>query len=170
MDAIDHGDPRGAAYERVAGHVPFYPADVIASLPPATRQRVAASVGGVMATDGWAQLAIHTLGQGREGGLASTRALDALQRDFTSDDRADNGSIAVLQEIAAADLLTSRDNQIANQTLSSVLEAAVVRHLRLRDALASALNVDIERRQNYPTVAKLANQDTSRLIQGWRLP
>jgi hypothetical protein len=170
MDAIDLGDPRGAAYERVVGHVPPYPTEVIASLEPATRQRVAASVGAVMATDGWARLAIHTLGQGREGGLASTRALDTLQRDFTSDERADNGSIAVLQEIAGADLLTSRDNQIGNQMLSSLLEAAVVRHLRLRDALASALHVDIERRHNYLTVAKQANQDTSQLIQGWRLP
>jgi hypothetical protein len=170
MNALDHGDLRGAAYDTAVGGVPSYPTGILSPLSNDERQRVTSTMGAMMATDGWARLAIATLGQGHGSGLESSRALDALQRDFASDAREDNGSIAILQQIAGADLLMSRDNQIANQTLSSLLEAAVVRHLRLRDAVASELTVDIERRQHYLAVAGVANQDTSRLIQNWRLP
>jgi len=170
MNAIDRGDLRGAAYDAAVGGVPNYPSTVLSTLSAGDRQRVTSTMGAMMATDGWARLAIATLGQGRAGGQESSRALQALQRDFSSDAREDNGSIAVLQEIVGADLLASRDNQIGNQALSSLLESAVVRHLRLRDAIASELTVDIERRRNYLGVARLANENTSQLIQSWRLP
>jgi hypothetical protein len=170
MHALDNGDPRAAAYDAAIGELPTYPANIISTLTPIERQRVTATTGAMMATDGWARLAIHTLGQGRGAGQESSRALDALQRDFASDTREDNGSIAVLQQIAGADLLMSRDNQIGNQTLSSLLEAVVVRHLRVRDAMATELTIDLERRQHYLSVAGGANQNTSQLIQTWRLP
>jgi hypothetical protein len=167
--ALDNGDPRAAAYERLMQPLPRYPPSALSAMNPNARRALVTQYGAALAVDGWARFAIHGIGQNRQGGLASTRALQALQQDFTRDDREYNGSIALLQQMTGAALVAGRDRQIGNQALSYLAEASLLKQKRVRDALVWGLVTDLERRTHYAAVAQDTNRDTTRLIHSWQL-
>ena len=142
LQGMTSGDATGDLYLRSA--LPLEPpAARLAQLPSAARQAFERRLATVEVTDAVAMMGGHQVSLVRGYHDRLQQAVQDLQGDVLSTATGYHEMTAVLDKVAAAELLARRQDMAANQLLSHVLEQLLARSKRSRDTEASTLNMQL---------------------------
>jgi hypothetical protein len=142
IEGLNSGDATGAAYS--ATTLPLERPDVaLPRLTGAARRAFERQYATVEITDSVAMMGGHQVGliRGYHGQLQ--QAVQALERDVLNGSLRYHEMTAILDKIAAGELLGRRQEMAANQLLSHALEQLLARSKRLRDTEAATLNMQL---------------------------
>jgi hypothetical protein len=142
LQGLNTGDAAGAAYLSTA--VPLLrPTALPPSLSTAARQVLARQYATVEITDSVAMMGGHqvALARGYHGRLQD--AVQALEGDVLNGLLRYHQMTAILDKVAAGELLARRQDILANQLLSHALEQLLARSKRVRDTEALTLNMQL---------------------------
>ena len=140
LEGLNGGDPRGLLYRQTTRPL-VQPGALLDSLPTPARRAVENAYATIEITDAVAQIAGNqvALVRGYSGPLQQATA--SLQDDVLNPASRYHEMTAILDKVAAGELLARRQDNAANQLLSHVLEQLLVRGKRLRDTEAATMNM-----------------------------
>jgi hypothetical protein len=169
LQGLNSGDADGAAYLRVARQLER-PAGAFTALPAAARQAIERAYATIEITDSVAQLGGHQVAliRGYSGQLQN--AISALEADVVSTALGYHETTAILDKIAAGQLLARRQDLAANQLLSHTLEQLLVRSKRQRDSEAAAMNMRVMGLRDGRAAARSVLRDAATDLRTWRQP
>ena len=142
VQAFNSGDATGSAY--LSTTVPLSrPGIETARLSAAARQGFQRQYATVEITDSVAMMGGHQVGliRGYHGRLQ--QAVQALEGDVLNGSLDYHEMTAILDKIAAGELLGRRQDMATNQLLSHALEQLLARSKRLRDTEATTINMQL---------------------------
>jgi hypothetical protein len=142
IQALNSSDASGARYRSVV--VPLLrPTVTPATLSAAARQMLERQYATVEITDSVASMAGHQVGLARGYHTELQSAVAALEHDVLNNGAGYHEMTAILDKIAAGELLGRRQDTLSNQLLSHALEQLLARGKRLRDTEAATLNMQL---------------------------
>ena len=169
LQGLNAGDPTGAAYSSTT-----VPLNSIESLPrnmSAAAQRLLSNqIASMELSDSVAMMAGHQVGAIRQYNGVLQRGVNSLEDDVLSDLSKYHELTAILDKVAAGELLGRRQDMAANQLLSHAVEQLLARGKHLRDTEALTMNMQLTtwrdaRRANEAMVAGTADA-----LRTWRQP
>ena len=169
IQALNSGDATGAAYLSTA--LPLLrPTTTPAGLTAAARRSLERQYATIEIADSVAMMAGHqvALSRGYHGRLQT--AVQALENDVLNGLLSYHEMTAILDKIAAGELLGRRQDMASNQLLSHALEQLLSRSKRQRDTEAATINMQLTtwrdgRAANHSFVA-----GTGDALRTWRQP
>jgi hypothetical protein len=142
IQALNSGDATGALYLSTA--LPLQrPDSRLAQLPLAARQAFERRYATVEITDSAAMMGGHQVALVRNYHNRLQQAVQELQGDVLNNQRGYHEVTAVLDKIAAGELLGRRQDMASNQLLSHAVEQLLARSKRMRDTEAATLNMQL---------------------------
>jgi hypothetical protein len=143
IQALNTGDPRGTAYYQTA--VPLQRPDAadLARLTPAGRREFENHYATMEITDSVAQIGAHQVALVRDYFGKVQQATQSLEQDVLNSSSDYHQMTAVLDKIAAGELLARRQDTMTNQLLSHALEQMLARSKRFRDTEAGNANMQL---------------------------
>jgi hypothetical protein len=140
LQGLNSGDARGLLY-RQATRPLDQPGTLLQQLPASARRAVENAYATIEITDSIAQIAGHqvALTRGYNGPLQ--QAVQALESDVLNAASSYHQMTAILDKVAAGELLARRQDVATNQLLSHTLEQLLARSKRLRDTEAATMNM-----------------------------
>ena len=142
LQGLANGDPTGALY--LSGVLPLQPTGLAAApLSAAARRAFERRLATVEISDAVALSAGNQVALTRSYQDRLDQAVAELQRDVLSRGSGYRDMTAILDKIAAGELLARRQDMAGNQLLSHVLEQMLARSKRLRDTEAATLNMQL---------------------------
>jgi hypothetical protein len=169
LQGLNSGDAAGGAYMQVARRLER-PAALLANLPPAARQAVERAYATIEITDSVAQMGGHQVALIRGYGGRLQNAINELERDVVSQAAGYHDTTAVLDKIAAGQLVARRGDMAANQLLSHVLEQLLARSKRQRDSEAAAMNMRIGGLRDGRAAGRSVIHGAANDLRTWRQP
>ncbi len=169
LRALNSGDPTGAAY--AAATVPILPVNnVPPGLSAAARRFLERAYATVEVADSIATLGAHqvALTRGYHGRIQSV--VEALERDVVDPSQPYHEMTAVLDKIAAGELVARRQDTAANQLLSHALEQLLARSKRERDTEAATINMQITSWRDGRAANDAFVAGTGDALRTWRQP
>lgn len=142
LDALNSGDPRAVAYQSTV--LPLLrPSVTPPGLSPGARRTLERAYATVEIADSVASMAAHqvALARGYHGRIQD--AVESLERDVVNPLQPYHEMTAVLDKIAAAELVARRQDMAGNQLLSHALEQLIARSKRERDTEATTINMQL---------------------------
>jgi hypothetical protein len=169
LQALNAGDATGAAYMQVARKLER-PGTLFTNLPLPARQAVERAYATIEITDSVAQMGGHqvALVRGYSGRLQS--AIDTLERDVVNQSAGYHETTAILDKIAAGQLVARREDTAVNQLLSHVLEQLLARSKRQRDSEAAVMNMRLGGLRDGRAAARSVVDGAANDLRGWRQP
>jgi hypothetical protein len=169
LDALNGGDPRGDRYYQVVRPLKRPGADLDA-LGAETRQAIQAAYATIEIMDSVGMMGIHQSAIVRQYHNKLGAIVDLLENDVVSQLPGMHQLTAIVDKVAAAQLVNRRSDMAGNQLLSHVLEQQIAGNKRKRDAEAANMNMRLTALEDDgQTAATLVARATSTL-QDWRLP
>ena len=157
-------------YAHTTNQLERYNADELNSMPSDERQRVLANYATVELADGVNTSSLATIGTLRADSPEIQRQIGDLEQDSFSSNPQLNSQVAVLNKINAANVLSLRTLQDANNLRLSQLEQQVLASQQRRDAMTTAINADIYQRENMvPEISRVTN-GVGTSLANYRLP
>jgi hypothetical protein len=142
IQGLNSGDASGALYLSTA--LPLERPDPrLAQLPLSARQAFERRYATVEITDSVAMMGGHQVALTRNYHDRLQQAVQDLQRDVLNNQPGYHEVTAILDKIAAGELLARRQDMASNQLLSHSLEQLLVRSKRLRDTEAATINMQL---------------------------
>lgn len=169
LQGLNSGDATGAAYLQAARRLER-PGTTLAGLPPAARQAIERAYATIEITDSVAQMGGHQVALMRGYGGRLQDAIVALERDVVSTAPGYHETTAILDKIAAGELLGRRQDMAANQMLSHVLEQLLARSKRQRDSEAAAMNMRLGGLRDGRAASKSIVRGVADDLRTWRQP
>jgi hypothetical protein len=169
IQGLSSGDPTGAAYW--ATTVPLQRPDVRPSrLSAAAHRAFERQYATVEITDSVAHLGGHqvALVRGYHGQLQ--QAVQALEDDVVNGLARFHEMTAILDKVAAGELLGRRQDMAANQLLSHALEQLLARSKRLRDTEASTINMQLVTWRDGRDANEAFVAGSADALRAWRQP
>lgn len=168
LDALAFGDPDGTAYGRLVAAIEQ--SARLANLPPSARRLLVSRLANIDLADATATAGIHASGQARlDGRRSELQAINSLERDVT-DPSQQQSSTAVLDKISGATLIGARQRQARIQLLTNILEQLLFDGKVMRDAEASALNMQLVRWRDGRTADHAFVAGSGQALSTWRQP
>jgi hypothetical protein len=169
LQGLNSGDARGTLYRQTARPL-APPAMLLNQLPPAARRAVENAYATIEITDSVAQIAGHQVGlvRGYSGRLQD--ATQALEADVMDPRPRYHQMTAILDKVAAGELLGRRQDNATNQLLSHALEQLLVRSKRLRDAEAATMNMRLLGLRNGRAAGTSLVSGSANDLRTWRQP
>lgn len=169
IQALNTGDPAGLAYLSAA--LPLLPLTTTSPrLTPAARQALERQYATVEVTDSVAMMAGHQVALSRGYHDRLQGAVQALERDVLSGLLDYHEMTAILDKIAAGELLGRRQDMAANQLLSHALEQLVARSKRQRDTEAATINMQLTTWRDGRAANEAFVAGTGDALRTWRQP
>lgn len=169
LQGLNSGDATGAAYWATA--LPLLrPTALPASLTPAARRMLERQYATIEITDSVATMGGHQVGlmRGYHGQLQ--RAVQELEGDVLNGLERYHEMTAILDKVAAAELLGRRQDMAANQLLSHALEQMLARSKRLRDTEAATMNMQLVTWRDGRGANEALVAGTGDALRTWRQP
>ncbi len=169
LQGLNSGDPSGAAYW--ATTVPLErPEGIPSRLTGPSRRAFERQYATVEITDSVAMMAGHQVGalRGYHGQLQ--QAVQELEGDVLNGLLRYHEMTAILDKIAAGELLGRRQDMAANQLLSHALEQLLARSKRLRDTETSTLNMQLVTWRDAAAANHAMRAGVSDALRTWRQP
>jgi hypothetical protein len=169
IQALNSGDATGAAYLSTA--LPLLrPTTTPAGLTTAARRALESQYATIEIADSVAMMAGHqvALSRGYHGRLQT--AVQALENDVLNGLLSYHEMTAILDKIAAGELLGRRQDMASNQLLSHALEQLLSRSKRQRDTEAATINMQLTSWRDGPAANHAFVAGTGDALRTWRQP
>jgi hypothetical protein len=166
--ALNSGDATGAAYWATA--YPLAPPSAPARLTPSARRAFERQYATVEISDSVAMMGGHQVGLMRGYFGELQRAVQALEGDVLNTSSSYHEMTAVLDKVAAGELLGRRQDMAANQLLSHALEQLLARTKRQRDTEASTLNMQLVTWRDGDAANRAFRAGMAHALATWRQP
>jgi hypothetical protein len=170
LEGLNSGDPSGAAFNATALPLESLYGAPAAPLSTEARRAFERRYATVEVTDSAAQTGGHQVGLTRGYHEALQSAVAALESDVLNRRPEYHEMTAILDEIAAAELLARRQDMTGNQLLSYALEQLLARGKSLRDTEAAAINMQISTWRDAPDANRAFVVGTGDALRAWRQP
>ena len=170
IQALNSGDARGTAYFQTAVPLDQPRAVDLNRLSPAARRTFESQYATMEITDSVALMGAHqvALERGYFGKLQD--AVQGLENDVLSSRSDAHEMTAVLDKVAAGELLGRRQDTATNQLLSNALEQLLARSKRLRDTEAGNMNMQLLMWRDGRAANDAFVQGTGDALRTWRQP
>ena len=169
LQGLNSGDPAGTAYASAV--VPLLrPNALPPQLSPAARRFLERQYATVEITDSVASMAAHqvALTRGYHGRLQ--QAVQSLEGDVLNGLLRYHEMTAILDKVAAGELLARRQDMVTNQLLSHALEQLLARSKRQRDTEASTINMQLVTWRDGRAANEAFVAGTGDALRTWRQP
>lgn len=169
LQGLNSGDPSGAAYS--ATTLPLErPSALPATLGAVARRTLERQYATVELTDSVAMMGGHQVGalRGYHGRLQS--AVEDLESDVLNGLLRYHEMTAILDKVAAGELLGRRQDMAANQLLSHALEQMLARSKRLRDTEAQTMNMQLVTWRDGRAANQAMVSGSGEALRTWRQP
>jgi conjugal transfer/entry exclusion protein len=169
IQALNSGDATGAAYWSTT--LPLErPNAIPARLNGAARREFERQYATVEITDSVAMMGGHQVGlmRGYHGQLQ--QAVQGLEDDVLNGLLRYHEMTAILDKVAAGELLARRQDMAANQLLSHSLEQLLARSKRLRDTEATTLNMQLVTWRDGAQANQAMRAGMGDALRTWRQP
>jgi hypothetical protein len=169
LQGLNAGDPAGAGYRQTVRDL-ARPGTALQNLPADARRAIENSYATIEIGDSVAFMAGHQVGalRGYSGRLQS--AVDALESDVLNGLERYHELTAILDKIAAGELLGRRQDTATNQLLSHALEQLLIRGKRLRDSEVASMNMRLGDLRDGPATDAAFIAGTADALRMWRQP
>ena len=169
LQGLNSGDPYGGLYEQTA-RVLERPGVVLNALPPAARKAIENAYATNELTDSVAVIGANQVALIRDYSRRLQDAIADLQRDVLHP-RSDYHQVtAVLDKVAAGELIGRRQDMATNQLLSHALEQLLIRGKRARDTEAVNMNMRLLGMRDGRAAAERVVRGTADDLRTWRQP
>jgi hypothetical protein len=169
LQGLNSGDARGTLYQQVARRLER-PGTLLDQLPPSAQQAIQDAYATIEITDSIAEIGGHqvALMRGYSGQLQ--QAVQSLEQDVLNALPGYHQMTAVLDKVAAGELLARRQDMATNQLLSHAFEQLLARSKRARDSEAATMNMRLLGLRDGRTAGANLIQGTADDLRAWRLP
>lgn len=169
LQGLNGGDPAGTGYRQTVREL-ARPGSVLQTLPDEGRHAVERAYATIEIGDSVALMAGHQVGALRGYTERLQQGVDALQDDVLNGLERYHELTAILDKIAAGELLGRRQDTATNQLLSHALEQLLVRGKRLRDSEVASMNMRLgDLRDGQASNATFIG-GTGEALRTWRQP
>jgi hypothetical protein len=169
INALNSGDATGAAYFATA--LPLErPSSAPTRLTSAARRAFERQYATIEIADSVAMMAGHQVGAVRGYHRDVQHAIQELEGDVLNGLLRFHEITAILDKIAAGELIGRRQDMAANQLLSHALEQLLARTKRLRDTEASTVNMQLVTWRDAPAANEAFVNGTGEALRRWRQP
>lgn len=169
LQGLNAGDPTGSAYAATT-----VPLTLIESLPRtmsvAAHRTLANQIASVELADSVAMMAGHQIGAIRQYSGRLQQGVDSLEEDVMNGLARYHELTAILDKVAAGELLGRRQDMAANQLLSHAVEQLLARGKRLRDAEAATMNMQLTTWRDAQRANNAMVSGTADALRTWRQP
>ena len=170
IQALNSGDARGTAYYQTALPLQRPRQTDLSRLPAAARRTFESQYATMEITDSVALTGAHQVALARNYFGKLQDATQELENDLVSTQAGTHELTAVLDKIAAGELLGRRQDTAANQLLSHALEQLLARSKRLRDTEAGNVNMQLLMWRDGPAANDAFVRGASDALRSWRQP
>lgn len=169
LQGLNAGDARGMLYEQTARRLER-PGALLDQLPASARHTIEAAYATIEITDSIAEIGGHqvALVRGYSGQLQ--QATQALEQDVLNTLPRYHEMTAVLDKVAAGELLARRQDMATNQLLSHALEQLLARSKRMRDTEAATMNMRLLGMRDGRTAGGNVIRGAANDLRTWRQP
>lgn len=169
LDGLNSGDATGAAYWATAVPLERPPA-AISRLTSEARRLLERQYATIEIADSVATMGGHQVGilRGYHGRLQE--AVQALEGDVLNGLERYHEMTAILDKVAAGELLGRRQDMAANQLLSHALEQLLARGKRLRDTEAMTMNMQLVTWRDGRAANEAMVSGAADALRTWRQP
>ena len=169
IQGLNSGDATGEAY-RVTTLPVLRPTVMPSRLPPSARRTIERQYATIEITDSVASMGGHqvALARGYHGRLQD--AVQALEGDVLNPLLRYHEMTAILDKIAAGELLGRRQDMLSNQLLSHALEQLLARAKRLRDTEAATMNMQLTTWRDGKAANDAFVAGTGHALNTWKQP
>lgn len=170
LTALNSGDARGDLYTQIARTAVRPDPTSLARLPPDARRAVEDAYATIEITDSIAQRGAQqvALVRGYGGNLQSVVQL--LENDILSPVSDLHQLTAILDKVAAAELVGRRQDTASNQLLSHALEQLLAQAKRRRDTEVATMNMRLVAIQRGRDVGRSYIEGSADAFRTWRQP
>jgi hypothetical protein len=169
IEGLNAGDPEGMGYQATA--VPLQRPDRhLSQLGHEAQRLFERQYATVEISDSVAMLGGHQVALIRRYHDQLQQAVEALQADVLNRSPNYHQMTAVLDKIAAGELLARRQDMAANQLLSHALEQLLARNKRARDTEAATINMQLTTWRDGQAVNAAFGAGTGDALRMWRQP
>lgn len=169
IQALNSGDASGEAYRATTLPV-LRPTVMPSQLPASARRAIERQYATIEITDSVASMGGHqvALARGYHGRLQE--AVQALEGDVLNGLLRYHEMTAILDKIAAGELLGRRQDMLSNQLLSHALEQLLARSKRLRDTEAATINMQLTTWRDGRAANEAFVRGSGHALHTWRQP
>ena len=169
IQALNSGDATGEAYRATTLPV-LRPTVMPSRLPPSARRALERQYATIEITGSVASMGGHqvALARGYHGRLQE--AVQALEGDVLNGLLRYHEMTAILDKIAAGELLGRRQDMLSNQLLSHALEQLLARSKRLRDTEAATINMQLTTWRDGRAANEAFVRGSGHALHSWRQP
>jgi hypothetical protein len=169
LQGLNSGDARGRLYEDVTRRLER-PGTALGDLSPTARRAIENSYATIELTDSIAEIGGHQVALVRTYSDHLQRAMQALESDILNPLPRYHELTAVLDKVAAGELLARRQDMAMNQLMSHVLEQLLARSKRMRDTEAATMNMRLLGMRNGRAAGERLIAGTANDLRTWRQP
>ena len=169
LQGLNSGDADGSRYWRSTRQIER-PGTTLRQLPPAARRAVELAYATVEITDSVASMGGHQVALVRGYGGQLQQAINALESDVLNDLPRFHEITAILDKVAAGELLGRRQDMATNQLLSHTLEQLLVRSKRQRDTEAATMNMRLVGLRSGRAASDSVVRGAANDLRTWRQP
>ena len=169
LQGLNSGDPRGTLYDRTARRLER-PGPELARLPAAARTAIQNAYATIEITDSVAQIGGHQVALVRGYNGVLQKATQAFQNDVLNTLPRYHEMTAVLDKVAAGELLARRQDMATNQLLSHALEQLLARSKRMRDTEVATMNMRLLGMRDGRTAGANLIGGSADALRSWRQP
>jgi hypothetical protein len=170
LTALNTGDARGDLYTQIARAVQRPNAAALARLPPNVRRAIESAYATIEITDSIAQRGAHQVALVRGYGGSIQSVVQLLENDIVSPGSALHQLTAILDKVAAGELVGRRQDTASNQLLSHALEQLLAQAKRRRDTEVAAMNMRLVAMQRGRDFGQSYIEGSADALRTWRQP
>jgi len=169
LEGLNSGDATGAAYWATA--VPLErPSSALGRLTPEARRLLERQYATIEIADSVATMGGHQVGMLRGYYSRLQEAVQALEGDVLNGLERYHEMTAILDKVAAGELLGRRQDMATNQLLSHALEQLLARGKRLRDSEALTMNMQLVTWRDSRAANDAMVNGAADALRSWRQP
>ena len=169
IQGLNSGDATGELYRATTLPV-LRPTAMPSRLPPSARRTLERQYATIEITDSVASMGGHQVALARGYHARLQDAVQALEGDVLNGLSRYHEMTAILDKIAAGELLGRRQDMLSNQLLSHALEQLLARGKRLRDTEAATMNMQLTTWRDGKAANEAFVAGTGQALNTWRQP
>jgi hypothetical protein len=169
LEGLNAGDPTGNAYRNSVRRLDR-PDTLLRSMPAESRREIEQAYATIEIADSVNLMAGHQVGALRGYSGRLQQSIDGLQDDVLNGLERYHELTAILDKVAAGELVGRRQDMATNQLLSDLLESSLVRGKRARDSDVANMNMRLADLRGRMAASAALLSGSGQDLRTWRQP